>query len=269
MNPLFLSLLLSVGLGAHAGPLAGKTAIVTGASSGIGRELAREASRRGMKLALVDIRPEGSRALAKELGGETIVIEADLAKPEDRERVVAETQARFKTIDALFNNAGYGYMATVEEFELDAAKRQFEVNFWAYVDLARRVYPEMAKRKSGTIVSVASLMGLIDGFERTAMYSASKHALVGWGRTVAPEFRRAGINFKVVCPTGVKTQFFEHLEGKGAKSVRDRIGDASEDFDDPARIAGDVFSSLDADGVFVFPGSAPEVMPEGLAALYP
>lgn len=269
MNLLFTFLVFSVGNGALAAPFSGKTAIVTGSSSGIGRALAREASRRGMKIALVDVRPEGSRELAKELGKDALVIEADLAKPEDRERAVVETIRRFGAVDALFNNAGYGYMASLEEFDPAAARRQFEVNFWAAVDLANRVYPAMAKRKSGMVVSVASLLGMMDGFDRMAMYAASKHALVGWARTVAPEFRRAGIAFKIVCPTGVKTKFLEHMEGKGAAAVRERVGDAADDFDDPERIARDVFDGLAREGVFLFPGSAPDAMPEGLAAFYP
>jgi short-subunit dehydrogenase len=272
MNMLLTALLAVSGGSAEAGPFLDKVAIVTGSSSGIGRELAREAHRRGMKVALVDVRPEGSRelarGLAKEPGRETMVIVADLAKPEDRARVFKEARERFGRIDALFNNAGYGYMASIEEFDLAAAKRQFDVNYWAYVDLANRAYGEMKGRKAGWVINVASLMGMIDGFERTAMYSASKHALVGWGRTVAPEFKRAGIEFKVVCPTGVKTKFLDNLQGRGAKSVRERVGDARDDFDDPAAIAREVFDALGSEKLFLFPGSAPDVMPEGLAAFF-
>jgi len=246
----------------------GKVAIVTGSSSGIGREIAREASRRGMKLALVDINPKGSYALSRKLKTEIVVIKADLAKAEDRIRVLKEARDRFGRIDALFNNAGYGYMASIEEFDLNGAKRQFDVNYWAYVELANGVYPEMKKRGEGLIVNVASLMGMIDGFDRTAMYSASKHAVVGWGRTVAPEFKDAGIVFKIVCPTGVKTNFLKHLKGKGGKAVRERIGDAHDDFDDPVLIAKDVFEGLTSKRLFLFPGSASDIMPEGLEAFF-
>jgi len=248
----------------------GRIAVITGSSSGIGRALAVEAAQRGMKLVLADIDLAGSLDLARTIrknGGEALALRIDVSRAKDRKRLIKRTVEEFGGIDILFNNAGYGYMASQEHIDLQAAKRQFEVNFFAYVDLTQRVIPYMKKAKTGMIVNIASIMGLVPGFPYTSMYAASKHAVVGWGRTIAEELKGDGIHVKVVCPSGVKTNFKHHMKGYDKKPVKEWINTAEPSFDDPQTVAADIFSQLSRKSVIILPGKAKQNLPETLVHL--
>ena len=258
--PLLLTMLASM---ANA---AGKVAIITGSSHGLGYELTQLAMSQQMKLVLVDMRPEASEQMAakyREAGGEAIVLAMDLAKPELRPLIVAEAVAAFGRVDYLFNNAGYSYIAGPDDLDLDEAKRNFEVNYWAYVDLAQRVLPVMADQKSGVIVNIGSILGFTPANAQLATYSANKHALAGYFLSIAPALKQQGIDVKVVFPAGMRTKIFQHAVGNNL----DRSKDPAATWEDPSVVAGEIFAQLHDGEAMQFPSVAEDRAKAYLRAL--
>lgn len=175
--------------------IAGKVTIVTGASSGIGRAAARRFAAEGAKLVLVARSADKLEALAKELGGETLAIPADLSKPADVERVVAEAEAHFGRIDILFANAGSYVTGNVAEGDPDEWDRVIGVNVNSVFRMVRAVLPGMIARRSGDIVVTSSISGH-QAIHWEPVYSATKHAVQsfvhGVRRQVAPHNVRVG-----------------------------------------------------------------------------
>lgn len=252
---LSISMLFSMRATAQAndGPYRGKVAIITGSSSGLGAELAKLAAEKQMKLVLVDVKPAASKEFAQayeKKGGEAIVVEADLAKADQRPRVIEAATKRFNRIDYLFNNAGYSYIATVEQMDLAEAHRLFEVNYWAYADLAQRAIPIMKKQGSGTIVNVASILGHVSAGEGMAHYSASKHALVGFFQGAAGELKSTGIKVFIASPGGMRTNIAKNSTGPMADPRRDRAAN----WEDPAIPAREIFEKIQGEEVVFYPG---------------
>lgn len=232
---------------------AGRVIVITGTSSGLGRELAVVAIERGMRLVLVDKDPGPSEAMAaavREAGGEALFLEVDLADPSQRPRVIEATMEAFGRIDYLFNNAGYSYLALLEQMDLSEAHRLFEVNYWAYVDLAQRVIPIMRAQGGGTIMNVASILGIRPSPPGLGHYAATKHALVGMFQAAARELEDDGIRVFVAAPAGMRTNIARNSTGPLADGGRDR----ADDWEDPAIPAADIFELIEGDEIVVYPG---------------
>jgi short-subunit dehydrogenase len=249
------TLALALASTAHAAEdYAGKVAVITGSSHGLGLELAKIAAEKKMKLVLADIRPEGSKSLAetvKKNGGEAIVVEVDLAIAEQRPRVIDAAMKQFGRIDYLFNNAGYNYIATVEQIDLKEAHRLFEVNYWAYLDLAQRAIPIMKKQTSGTIVNTASVMGHMPGSPSNSQYSATKHAVVALFQAMEQEVKPYGIRIKIASPGGMRTNIAKFSVGPGAEGRRNR----ADSWEEPKIAAAEIFEQIPGNDVVIYPGS--------------
>lgn len=231
----------------------GKVAVITGSSNGLGKELALLAASEGMKLVLVDMRPDPSRALADQVrgqGGEALVVEVDLAEADQRGRVIDQAMAEFGRIDYLFNNAGYSYLATLEQMDIDQAKHMFEVNYWAYADLAQRVIPIMRQQGGGTILNVSSILGMSAAPPGLGHYAANKHALHGLFQSAAQELEGDNIKVFIAAPAGMRTKISQHSVGPLANPEKDRAAD----WEDPAVAARDIFDSIQGDKVIFNPG---------------
>lgn len=247
-------LLLTCAYAAHADDYQGKVAIITGSSHGLGLEFAKIAADKKMKLVLADIRPEGSKALAdsiKKNGGEAIVVEVDLSVAEQRPRVIDAAMKQFGRIDYLFNNAGYNYIATLEQIDLQEAHRLFEVNYWAYLDLAQRAIAVMKKQNSGTIVNTASIMGHMPGSPSNSQYSATKHAVVALFQAVEQEVKPYGIRIKIVSPGGMRTNIAKFSVGPGAEGRRNR----ADDWEHPETAAREVFEQIPSNELVIYAGT--------------
>ncbi|MFO7705751.1 MAG: SDR family NAD(P)-dependent oxidoreductase [Halopseudomonas sp.] len=231
----------------------GKVAVITGSSYGLGRELALLGASEGMKLVLVDRRPEPSQALAEQIrsqGGEAVFVEVDLADAEQRPRVIEQAMAAFGSIDYLFNNAGYSYIATLEQMDIAQAKDMFEVNYWAYADLAQRVIPIMRKQGGGTILNVSSILGMRAAPPGLGHYAGNKHALHGLFQTAAQELQADNIKVFIAAPAGMRTNISQHSVGPLANPENDRAAD----WEDPAIAARDIFDHIQGDEVIFNPG---------------
>ena len=194
-----VSLLFAAGVVANDTPVA----VITGSSYGLGAELVERAVARGWRIAMVDYRPGPSATKAQEIkeqGGQASVFVADLSKPEDRQDLIKNVLKTYGRGDYLFNNAGYAYLATVEQMKLQSAHRLFEVNYWAYADLAKQVIEPMRKQGGGTIVNVSSILGTVAAPAGYGHYSASKHALHGLFQTMMKEVAPDNIKVFLAAP---------------------------------------------------------------------
>ena len=193
----------------------GKVVIVTGASSGIGEATAREFGRQEAKVVLAARRLDRLDALAQEIesmntGAEALVVQVDLTKLEDIQRLVNETITKFSRVDVLINNAGFGRLDWLEN--LDPAKdiqAQFDVNVMGVIQTTRQVLPIMMKQRSGQIINMCSMAGLVATPTYT-IYAATKHAVHGFSEALRREVKPWGIDVSMIYPGGVKTEFQSH-----------------------------------------------------------
>jgi short-subunit dehydrogenase len=149
----------------------------------------------------------------------------------DRRRIAEGTLAHFGRIDVLINNAGVGLYAPAYEAPMDQVRAMFELNFFAALEMAQLAGVAMRERRSGTIVNVSSIAGLVT-LPWFTLYSASKYAVCSLTDGLRMELRPFGIHAMAVCPGYVRTGFQAHvLAGHapgGLASTRDRFAITAE-----------------------------------------
>jgi short-subunit dehydrogenase len=193
----------------------GKVVVVTGASSGIGEATARQFGREGAKVVLAARRVDRLESLAQEIntggtGAETLVVQADLSKLEDIQSLINQTLDKFGRIDVLVNNAGFGRLDWLEN--LDPKKdiqAQFDVNVLGVVQTTRQALPVMIKQRSGHIINMCSMAGLV-ATPTYSIYAACKHAVHGFSEALRREVKPWGIDVSMIYPGGVTTEFGQH-----------------------------------------------------------
>jgi NADP-dependent 3-hydroxy acid dehydrogenase YdfG len=190
--------------------LKNKVVIVTGASAGIGAASARAFARAGAHVALAARRVERLESLSAELragGADALVIPADLGQLADIQNLVRQTLARFGRIDVLFNNAGFGRLDWLEKLDPVAdIEALMVVNVLGVMQTTRHVLPVMMAQRSGRIINMASVAGLI-GTPTYSIYAASKFAVRGFSEALRREVAPWGIRVSLICPGGVATEF--------------------------------------------------------------
>lgn len=187
-----------------------KVVLITGASRGLGVGIANEFAGHGSRLCLAARSKdelEGVRKTIERGGAEAIAIVADVSDPTSLESLVGETLQRLGPIDVLVNNAGIESVCEFEDMSAELAARIIEVNVKGLIWLTRLVAPEMVQRRSGHIVNIASMAGLLPVPHNT-VYSASKHAVVGFSRSLRLELGDHGVGVSVVCPGFVRAGMF-------------------------------------------------------------
>lgn len=194
--------------------------LITGCSRGLGRELALEVLKRGYRAVVTARNPAKLEEFAARYPDSCLTAELDVTDSEQRQAVVKSTEARFGGIDVLVNNAGYGYLAAVEEGEDEEVRALFETNFFGLVALINGVLPGMRARRKGHIVNVSSVGGLI-GLPGVGYYNATKFALEGLSEALAAEVAPLGIRVTIVEPGPFRTDW----AGASLRTPKDAIAD--------------------------------------------
>jgi 3-oxoacyl-[acyl-carrier protein] reductase len=183
---------------------AGKTVLVTGASRGIGRATAARFASLGASVGLVARDAGLLGELAAELGGQTQVVAADLADPQECVRAVDEIAAGLGPIDVLVSCAGVLHRDFVEDVKVADFEQSWRVHVGGALWLTQRVLPGMRERGFGRIVLVSSELGLIGG-PSYASYCTSKWGLVGLAEVLHHELAGSDVRVCAVCPGDVQT----------------------------------------------------------------
>src|SRR3990172_104559 len=181
--------------------------IVTGASSGIGRSSALPLARRGHRVFATVRTADAEDSLREAASGLPVdVLRLDLLDEASVARLIPTVRDRAGRIDVLVNNAGYALLGAVEDLPVDALRRQFEVNVFGAMALARAALPLMRSPPSGPILNVSSLAGRVS-VPLMGAYCASKFALEAFTDALRIEARPFGVRAIVVEPGPVVTRF--------------------------------------------------------------
>ena len=187
--------------------LAGKVAWVTGGGAGIGKAIALALARNGATVVVSDIHETG-QGTADEIGAKTAFFLGDVSRPEDVERIAAATEQAFGRIDILVNNAGIGVAAhhrrPIQEFDADEWRRVVDVDLNGLFYCTRAVSPGMVQRRAGTIINIASVMGMMP-IRMQIPYAAAKAAVVNFSRSAALELAPHGIRVNAIAPGSTLT----------------------------------------------------------------
>jgi NAD(P)-dependent dehydrogenase (short-subunit alcohol dehydrogenase family) len=186
------------------------TVLITGVSSGLGLETAILLAKRGFRVAGTMRNPAKRSALDQAAAAANVSIDIfpmDLADPATIPPAIEQILARFGSIDALVNNAGYQVRGFFEDTSDSEIRQQFETNVFGTMAVTRAVLPSMRARRSGRIVFVTSIAGRI-GSLGLGPYSATKFALEGLGETLALELAPFHITVSLVEPGIVNTSFW-------------------------------------------------------------
>ena len=182
--------------------LDGRVAVVTGAAGVIGSATIRLLVERGAKIVAVDRRAADLEAAIKELpaSAQAIAVAADVTEEDGVKEYVRASLDKFGTIDVFYNNAGVeGEVKAIQDYPLEAFRRVLDVNVVGVFLGMKYVLPVMLRNNKGSIINTASIAGLV-GSPHIAVYSASKHAVVGLTKSAAWECTGTGVRVNCVCP---------------------------------------------------------------------
>lgn len=186
----------------------GKIWLVTGASRGLGQEIVRAALDAGETVVATARSGDAVRNAFGTQNERLHVLELDIIDARAAHAVSSEVVERFGAIDVLVNNAGYAELGFFETFTDAAVRRQFEVNVFGTMNVARAVVPHMRERRSGLVVTISSVSGLVSN-GGGAVYSASKFAIEGWMEGFAQELAPLGVRSLLVEPGMLRTDFMD------------------------------------------------------------
>ncbi|MEO6002343.1 MAG: glucose 1-dehydrogenase [Opitutus sp.] len=182
-----------------------KKALVTGAGSGIGRAIAQLFAAQGAEVVVCDIAREGGEETVELLrrdGGTARFLQLDVS---DSEAVSSAAQS-VSTLDILVNNAGIGHVGSLLETAATDLDRLYAVNVRGPFNLCKAFVPAMLARRSGSVINLASIGGVLAVRDRLA-YTITKHAVVGLTKALALDHSSTGVRFNAVCPGRVETPF--------------------------------------------------------------
>jgi len=201
-----------------------KIAVITGAAQGIGRRTAEVFAEAGYWLGLADLQePVEARKAVEGAGTEAIALVGDISDEATVDKFARTVQERWGRVDVLVNNAGISFIENAEKIGAADFRRVLEVNLVAPFLLSRVFGAAMLAQKSGSIVNVASIAGLVGVADRAA-YNASKHGLIGLTRTLAAEWGGRGVRVNAVCPGWVKTEMDQADQASGSYTDADITG---------------------------------------------
>jgi NAD(P)-dependent dehydrogenase (short-subunit alcohol dehydrogenase family) len=192
--------------------------LITGCSTGFGRELARAVLKHGQRAVVTARNP----ATLGEFTASTqaMVATLDVTHSEQVALVVERAVAHFGSIDVVVNNAGYGYLAALEEGEDDEVRAMFEANVFGLIAVTKAVLPGMRRRRKGHVVNISSVGGLV-GLPGVSYYNATKFAVEGLSESLAKEAAPLGIRVTIVEPGPFRTDW----AGRSLRTPKSAIED--------------------------------------------
>lgn len=200
--------------------IAGKRIWITGASGGLGERIAYLCAAEGAHVLLSARREdrliEIKRKITEEWSGQCEIFPLDVGRLED----IARVRDQIGSVDVLINNAGFGIFETVLDSTLDDMKAMFDVNVFGLIACTKAVLPQMLEQKKGHIINIASQAGKI-ATPKSSLYSATKHAVLGYSNALRMELLGTGIYVTTVNPGPIQTDFFSIADKGGdyAKNV--------------------------------------------------
>ena len=201
--------------------LDGKVALVTGGAQGIGRFISEELAGQGAHVILGDVNLEGAEKTAtdlKQTGAKASAVRIDVSSSSDVQIAFDSIIKEYKPVDIVVNNAGItrdGLLVRMKEVDWDLV---MNINLKGSFLCSQQAAKQMMKQKSGAIVNIASIVGLMGNFGQ-ANYSASKAGLIGFTKTLAREVAPRGIRANAIAPGFIDTEMTRVLEG----SVREKL----------------------------------------------
>ena len=206
--------------------LEGRVGIVTGAAKGLGRAIALTLAREGCAVIASDIDIDGAGDVVKEirkLGRDGLAIKADVSSKSDVDAMVKETISKYGHIDILVNNAGICSLTPIIEITGEEWDKVLSVNLKGTFFCSQAVFKEMAEKRYGKIVNIASLAGKVGGIVTGAHYSASKAGVICLTKSFALQAAPYKINVNAVCPGPQDTEMTQIWGDKVNTSFRDTI----------------------------------------------
>ena len=179
---------------------------ITGCSTGFGRELAVILLKRGYRVVVTARDKTKVEDIIADHDANGLALKLDVDKQDQIDAAVNAAKARFGRIDVLVNNAGYGYLAAVEEGDDADIRAMFDTNFFGLAAMTRAVLPLMRAQKSGAIVNISSIGGFI-GNPGSAYYAATKFAVEGLSEALSKEVGPLGIKVLIVEPGPFRTDW--------------------------------------------------------------
>jgi short-subunit dehydrogenase len=194
--------------------------IITGASSGIGAATARRFARERICLTLAARREGRLQGVAKDvekLGSEALIVRTDVTNRGDIHRMVQSTLDRWGRVDVLLNDAGVSYDEPLVNLEPDKIRAEVQVNLIALIECTQAVLPVMLRQKSGHIINIASIEGLI-ATPGSSVYCATKFGVFGFSDSLRRQLRGSGIHVSAFCPgytpSEITPRLKAHVEGR-------------------------------------------------------